>query len=401
VVCVDQVLGRMPPCSTSTHEQIEFLDEKEKIPEAGWIKVNDWHHKHRDAVTKFVGREKISELAQPDWVPLAVAAAVQGLGVVTAILYGRHVLPFWSMFPVAYVIGAWTFISRFNVLHDLCHASIQFRPWRKTLMRIFDLPSIGTMNYLYYTYFHREHHHHLGNGHLEGFFDSERDFDGDVLFNGIIMLVRRDTPFEEPGLPPFIFSKNLVVNAVVTTAVLSMLIALEPVLDLVNIFRGKYRQMNNRPRKFHEDMLLQCFISTASLATLWACSSWRAVFFLYLGQVLGKCTFHPAHAFWSSTHGTPEDEQGSSCQPTRSSYFGLPFDVLMFNLNYHTEHHDFPEIPSSRLKELHDLAKPLYINKNVKYVDSISTVLATIENLPIYGCQGKPTRVTSEMKKAA
>lgn len=49
------------------------------------------------------------------------------------------------------------------------------------------------------------------------------------------------------------------------------------------------------------------------------------------------------------------------------SYYG-PLNRLSFNAGYHVEHHDFPNIPYTRIAQLHDIAPEFY--KNLKQVDS-------------------------------
>ena len=49
------------------------------------------------------------------------------------------------------------------------------------------------------------------------------------------------------------------------------------------------------------------------------------------------------------------------CQPTSSIYWGGPaYDWLCCFSNYHTEHHDFPDVPAFRLRALRDAAPEFY-----------------------------------------
>jgi len=52
-------------------------------------------------------------------------------------------------------------------------------------------------------------------------------------------------------------------------------------------------------------------------------------------------------------------EEAGGCQPTVSTY-SLLASVLSGNLNYHTEHHDFPTIPWTRLPAVKSLAPEFY-----------------------------------------
>ena len=49
------------------------------------------------------------------------------------------------------------------------------------------------------------------------------------------------------------------------------------------------------------------------------------------------------------------------CQPTSSIYWGgAAYDWLCCFSNYHTEHHDFPDVPAFRLRALRDAAPEFY-----------------------------------------
>merc|ERR1740138_1257245 len=50
----------------------------------------------------------------------------------------------------------------------------------------------------------------------------------------------------------------------------------------------------------------------------------------------------------------------STCQPSSSVYLGRWYDVLCLCSNYHVEHHDFPEVPLTRLPALRRAAPEFY-----------------------------------------
>ena len=61
-----------------------------------------------------------------------------------------------------------------------------------------------------------------------------------------------------------------------------------------------------------------------------------------------------------SSGGDGASDGVHGCQPTASVYLGAWYDWLCCFSNYHTEHHDFPDVPAFRLRRLRDLAAPFY-----------------------------------------
>ena len=62
---------------------------------------------------------------------------------------------------------------------------------------------------------------------------------------------------------------------------------------------------------------------------------------------------HPLGARWIQEHYTIDGEQETH------SYYG-PINNISMNIGYHVEHHDFPNIPWTKIKQLKAMAPEYY-----------------------------------------
>lgn len=91
----------------------------------------------------------------------------------------------------------------------------------------------------------------------------------------------------------------------------------------------------------------------------------QALSYLVLGTLFGL-SIHPVGA-----HIIAEHYEFNKCQDTYSYYGWLNY--LNFNIGYHIEHHDFPNIPWNKLPELRKIAPEFY--ETLPQVDSYVTVM--------------------------
>lgn len=93
-------------------------------------------------------------------------------------------------------------------------------------------------------------------------------------------------------------------------------------------------------------------------AILAGLAGWRALLYLVVSSTLGA-GLHPLAGhllaehvvFLDGTHGNPGQET--------YSYYGAA-NAWMYNVGFHNEHHDFPQIPGSRLPQLRAIAPEFY-----------------------------------------
>jgi len=79
---------------------------------------------------------------------------------------------------------------------------------------------------------------------------------------------------------------------------------------------------------------------------------WTPIFYWALSALLAG-SIHPIAGHFISEHYVFEDNQETY------SYYG-PLNWLAFNVGYHNEHHDFVNIPGSRLPALTKMAPEFY-----------------------------------------
>ncbi|CAG8487974.1 2882_t:CDS:2 [Dentiscutata heterogama] len=116
---------------------------------------------------------------------------------------------------------------------------------------------------------------------------------------------------------------------------------------------------------------------------------YRGLLYLFMSLWFGF-SIHPAAARFIQEHYTFDDGQETY------SYYGNLNKIFM-NIGYHNEHHDFPQIPWTRLPEVHNIATEYY--DNLAYHTSWFMVHWNFISQKQFGPQCRVTRSLKAHKK--
>ncbi|WP_243612407.1 fatty acid desaturase [Shimia aestuarii] len=245
----------------------------------------------------------------------------------------------------AFLIGQIVYHSAASLIHETCHKLV-FRGDRAKLAFDLGLEAILTSYGKQLTYQHQHvtsHHPFVG--------DYERDYEHeDICALQARQHVRRTHPVTQRLLTLLtLFLHALPLGFMLGDAILPRLYAWasgRPVADPVDRFTGT-RPDGRDMRPFIAVSLI------SNLAMLALLGPWALLYHLWsLSFFLGKLGISNLGQSLSEHPGTDDEN------PTRSTYG--PLNLILFNTGYHNEHHSFPNVPWTRLPDLHRIAPDVF-----------------------------------------
>jgi sphingolipid 4-desaturase/C4-monooxygenase len=270
------------------------------------------HPQRRRAIT--AAHPEVVTLLGPDKrTALIILAVVLGQTAIAA-FFGHLGLDYWWLTLIAaYGIGAFANHAMFVAIHDAIHNAIFASPtMNKWFAIIADLPN-SFPTAMGFRCYHMKHHSHLG----------DYDYDADLASR---------------------WEARLVGNRWYAKAIWLFFF---PVMQLVRLNRlrgtvpmgGRWTYINAAVIILYDLAMLALF-GPGALLYLFA-SFWFSV------------GLHPLGARWVQEHFTFDPAQETY------DYYG-PLNILALNIGYHNEHHDFPEMPWTKLPKLKQMAPEFY-----------------------------------------
>jgi sphingolipid delta-4 desaturase len=358
-----------------------------------------WHNERRSSILKT--HPEVKQLIGNDSLLLLQVLLLPAINVFCLYLSSRINLGTWlgwlEILALTAVVGACVRMRIFNIMHELCHGTVHilFSGKLKSIaLMLVQYPAWGSV-YPYYRWFHISHHSELGTQSVEESWRLARLFgkaDGDRLIPLDLYASKkteRGTELESPPMtstPLQRFFRYGLIIPLGRGLILPVVIMLRLPGDLLRFARNSKKVSAEFRSNILNSFADRClWILSVVLATV--VFGWSALLFLVLSQCLYQgLLFHPCLAAWLAAHKSHDRRTG--CQPTTSIY-GPVMTYFCGGVNFHTEHHDFPSIPATRLAALNKIASSYYndIPKYTGAIDLYRDLLGSGDKQWVYGCQ--------------
>jgi sphingolipid delta-4 desaturase len=264
-------------------------------------------------VRTLIGRDRTTA-----WITICVVAGQ----ICLAALFGELGIRYWWLALIgAYAIGAFANHAMFVVIHDAIHNLVFKNSVLNKLTAILaDLPN-GFPTAMGFRAYHIKHHSHL----------STYDYDADVPSDWEARLVGNRWYMKAGWL--FFFAAFQ--------------------LARISRLKGSVPSIFSRWSMINIGAIVVCDLIALFLFGPNALLYLLASFWFSVG-------LHPLGARWIQEHYALAPGQGTF------DYYG-PLNRFALNIGYHNEHHDFPDVPWSRLPELKAMAPEYYDGLHAHY----------------------------------
>lgn len=241
----------------------------------------------------------------------------------------NYVTNYWILFFAGYCFNGVINHSLLLSIHDIAHnqAFGYSKPLANKLFGIFANLPIGLPVCMLFKHYHSDHHRYQGDDHLDT--DLPSKFEMKYLTTSIGKLIWIICQPISYAIRPILVNPPKINKFIVLNFIAQFM------FDLIIIY-----YLGLKPILY----LVLSLISTMGL--------------------------HPLGGHFITEHYILLDNQikndlelkvGKGLVPDTFSYYG-PLNLITFNVGYHVEHHDFPNIPSNRLSEVRKIAPEFYEN---------------------------------------
>lgn len=274
------------------------------------------HAKRKGQILK--AHPEITKLMGPEWKTKYMAAATVALQVCMAWMTLEWRWPAYLF--VVYVVGATANHSLFLVIHELSHnLGSKSTNHNKYIAMMANMP-IGIAYCITFKPYHMAHHRYQGH--------DEVDTDIPTYLEGYVI---SGTAF---GYVDHTCRKALFM--------------------FCQIFAYALRPMCVKPELVPQDkwIALNWAVQLTFDFTMMGLFGYKVIFYFLLSTFFAG-SIHPTAGHFLSEHYVVDGEQETY------SYYG-PLNRLTYNVGYHNEHHDFPNIAWSNLPKVREIAPEFY-----------------------------------------
>jgi sphingolipid delta-4 desaturase len=306
-----------------------------------WVDSLEPHAKRRRAILAKYG-DKVRALYGHDSSTAVQVVAVMGVQLVFAYLVRN--MPWWKVLVLAYTVSGTCNKNLLTAQHELSHFLAFRKPLYNRILSIAsNCPIVAPMAVSFRKY-HQEHHSHLGVD----------DWDVDL-----------PTALEANAISSFLAK-------LVWTYFYIVVYGVRPLL--IKPKKPTMADAINWVTVIGFDLLVLYFLGGKSLV------------YLLMGTIYAG-GLHPMGGSLIAEHYMFLMGQETY------SYYG-PLNALTYHVGYHNEHHDFPQIPHTRLHQLHEIAPEFY--KTLPFHTSWTWITWTFVTNPSIGPWTRMRRQTRD-----